>query len=143
MGKTAFTSASWPTGQPSSSTTNTTTTENTTTTQQSMKKIRIRWKKTQARKRERKRCGKCNEREFEGEKRLIRKSNRKRDRGEIDREEVYVLYKNTEGLGLNCASQAWLSLTLLAPHEIIFILYKSKGSPVENERLHRPKPKPS
>jgi len=43
---------------------------------------------------------------------------------------------------VNRASQAWLSLTPLAPHEIIFILYESKGSPVENERLHKPEPKP-
>lgn len=51
--------------------------------------------------------------------------------------------ENTDGLGLNSASQAWLSLTPLAPHEIIFILYESKGSLVENERLHKPEPKPS
>lgn len=53
------------------------------------------------------------------------------------------MYRKTDGLGLNCASQAWLSLSLLPPHEIIFILYKSKGSLVENERLHKPEPEPS
>lgn len=29
------------------------------------------------------------------------------------------------------------------PHEIIFLLYESKGSLVENERLHKPQPGPS
>lgn len=36
-----------------------------------------------------------------------------------------------------------LVLLCRPPHEIIFILYESKGSPVENERLHKPEPEPS
>lgn len=66
------------------------------------------------------------------------KSNRNREKETCGRQ---IVQKYEKMIGLNCASQAWLSLTPLAPHEIIFILYESKGSPVENERLHKPEPK--
>lgn len=77
-----------------------------------------------------KKCGKSVER------------NRNRDRGK-NRKAEDIQNTQTDLIWIVPHRPGCLLLAPPPPHEIIFILYESKGSPVENERLHKPEPKPS
>lgn len=89
------------------------------------------WSSSETSKRERKRY--CNLKE----RKAIRKNNREKRERRADAQETRAdliwIVPHKPG----CLLLHW------PPHEIIFILYESKGSPVENERLHKPEPKPS